>query len=434
PIFPMSITEIEQRIEKLSVDIEQQRQVLKRLETDKSLAQRHLNDMRDPTDIALVTPTLWKAIHVLFPRAKGFEKALEAWLHRARNQPLSISFRGDFDDALATVVRGHARRLEHLEICHCRDEGNRNDPVDPLKGLGSEPFPSLRSLSVGNDTNIRVCFDIPSLLRVLHLAPNIREWSFSKVKISTDRGPQTTLIHRHLRQLRFEDTAHCTKLLQYLALPGLRTISVPFFNMHHDEFCSFSEQSAPPLQNMAMGSYKLHFPVLEKCLRLAPTLTHLELNAPSRDLVQDLFAALAKSPFGFHPNLHSLSIFEFWGTISDMWREVHHTLAVGGTHFTCFNFVTSIHFINYRGVNALQLCKPDAEICAAFRQLLADGREIYIGTEGSQNRNMYHQSKFYPAYVQKMAKTEQIRIGLCDWLGCQNAAKSQRRKLLNHCP
>ncbi|KAJ7471523.1 hypothetical protein B0H11DRAFT_2040334 [Mycena galericulata] len=423
PIFPMSITEIEQRIEKLSVDIEQQRQVLKRLETDKSLAQRHLNDMRDPmarlpleisskifilclplipepgashipmlflnicnnwTDIALATPTLWKAIHVLFPRAKGFEKALEAWLHRACNQPLSISFRGDFDDTVAAVVRGHARRLEHLEICHCRDEGNHNDPVDPLKGLGSEPFPSLRSLSVGNDTNIRVCFDIPSLLRVLHLAPNIREWSFSKVTISTDRGHQTTLIHRHLRQLRFEDTAHCTKLLQYLALPGLRTISVPFFNMHHDEFCSFLEQSAPPLQNMAMGSYKLHFPELEKCLRLAPTLTHLELNAPSRGLVQDLFAALAESPFGFHPNLHSLSIFEYWGTISDMWREVHHALAVGGTHFTCFNFVTSIHFINYRGVNALQLCKPDAEICAAFRQLVADGREIYIGTEGSQ--------------------------------------------------
>ncbi|KAJ7853706.1 hypothetical protein B0H14DRAFT_3653704, partial [Mycena olivaceomarginata] len=93
------------RIAKLDTEIESQKELLKKLERDKSLAQRQLNAARDPvarlpleisseifvqslapfpepgalhapmlrnicnawSDIALSTPELWAAIHINFP-------------------------------------------------------------------------------------------------------------------------------------------------------------------------------------------------------------------------------------------------------------------------------------------------------------------------------------------------------------------------------
>ncbi|KAJ7453704.1 hypothetical protein B0H11DRAFT_1621137, partial [Mycena galericulata] len=117
-------------IKKITADIEQQKEVLKKLEHSKSLVQRQLNNVRDPvarlpseisseiftqclpllvepgahnipilllnicntwTDIALSTPALWAAIRVVFPRPEGFPQLLRTWLQRARNRPLSVS-------------------------------------------------------------------------------------------------------------------------------------------------------------------------------------------------------------------------------------------------------------------------------------------------------------------------------------------------------
>ncbi|KAJ6558227.1 hypothetical protein B0H19DRAFT_132460 [Mycena capillaripes] len=127
------VQELRARIAKLSAEIELHKDVLKKLEQDKSLVQRQLNAVLDPvaqlpleisseiflqslpilpkpglnnvpmlllnicsawTDIALSTPDLWTAINITFPSAEGSEDGARTWLQRAGNCPLSISLVG----------------------------------------------------------------------------------------------------------------------------------------------------------------------------------------------------------------------------------------------------------------------------------------------------------------------------------------------------
>jgi hypothetical protein len=148
----MSVKELRARIEKISDEIELQKKFLAKLLSDKSLVQRQLNAVLDPvarlppeissdifphclspvpaldlppsdarggpdpylillltvcnawTTMALSTPDLWTAIDIIFPCAEGFPEILETWLQRARNRPLSISLRGNFDDPSVPVI------------------------------------------------------------------------------------------------------------------------------------------------------------------------------------------------------------------------------------------------------------------------------------------------------------------------------------------
>ncbi|KAJ6510621.1 hypothetical protein C8R45DRAFT_964673 [Mycena sanguinolenta] len=70
------------------------------------------------TSIALSTPGLWSAIHILFPCSKGLKEILPIWLERARNQPLSISLQveGELDAGVFTILWKQAPRLKHLEL------------------------------------------------------------------------------------------------------------------------------------------------------------------------------------------------------------------------------------------------------------------------------------------------------------------------------
>ncbi|KAJ7334949.1 hypothetical protein DFH08DRAFT_785064, partial [Mycena albidolilacea] len=56
------------------------------------------------TTMALSTPDLWAAIDIIFPCAERFPEILETWLQRARNRPLSISLRGNFDDPSVSAI------------------------------------------------------------------------------------------------------------------------------------------------------------------------------------------------------------------------------------------------------------------------------------------------------------------------------------------
>ncbi|KAJ7449974.1 hypothetical protein B0H11DRAFT_1928361 [Mycena galericulata] len=159
----MSMKELQAHIEKITADIELQKQVLKKLEHSKSLAQRQLNTICDPiarlpleisseifmqclpllaepgahnipmvlvnicntwTDIALSTPALWAAVRVVFPRSEGFRQLLRTWLQRARNHPLSISLTNTFHQAavMYTIWR-HVQQLKHLELTLLRERG-----------------------------------------------------------------------------------------------------------------------------------------------------------------------------------------------------------------------------------------------------------------------------------------------------------------------
>ncbi|KAJ7853674.1 hypothetical protein B0H14DRAFT_780968 [Mycena olivaceomarginata] len=117
----MSAQELRTRIDKLSIEIDLQKEILKKLERDRSLARRQLNAVVDPvarlpleisskiflkslnqsvvpqpaelvlllkicnswTNIALSTPDLWTSFRIDFPCPKGVVHALPFWFGRA---------------------------------------------------------------------------------------------------------------------------------------------------------------------------------------------------------------------------------------------------------------------------------------------------------------------------------------------------------------
>ncbi|KAJ7649923.1 hypothetical protein FB45DRAFT_730999, partial [Roridomyces roridus] len=131
---------MEAQIEQICLKIERQKDVLRKLESSKSLLQQQLNALRDPiarlpveiaseiflecipppspsdnargyprpqahhaplmllnicrswTEIALSTPALWASVDIVLPRTPGFQELLEMWFRRAGNRPLQISF------------------------------------------------------------------------------------------------------------------------------------------------------------------------------------------------------------------------------------------------------------------------------------------------------------------------------------------------------
>ncbi|KAJ7829249.1 hypothetical protein B0H13DRAFT_2436045 [Mycena leptocephala] len=176
------------RIRKLSTEIVLQKEVLKKLEHDKSLVQRQLNTVRDSvarlpfeisseiflqslpdfvvlgarhapmllvnicntwTDIALATPALWARIHIAFPCAKGVVEVLPIWLQRAGNRPLTISLRGKIDADVATIIWRHGQQLKHLEICYTEDDDDEDsdestDVIDLFGGTSPGHFRCLK--------------------------------------------------------------------------------------------------------------------------------------------------------------------------------------------------------------------------------------------------------------------------------------------------
>ncbi|KAJ7649928.1 hypothetical protein FB45DRAFT_1075742 [Roridomyces roridus] len=158
----MSTQRIEAQIEQICLGIERQKDVLKKLESSKSLLQQQLNAARDPvarlpveiaseiflqclpppseypreypqpqarhapqlflnvchnwTNIALSTPALWASIGIILPSTSAFESLSEMWLRRAGNHLLNISLGGVFDSLVAHPIQSHFAQLESLAI------------------------------------------------------------------------------------------------------------------------------------------------------------------------------------------------------------------------------------------------------------------------------------------------------------------------------
>ncbi|KAJ7757804.1 hypothetical protein DFH07DRAFT_459627 [Mycena maculata] len=419
----MSAGQFRDRIHALSVDIERQKEVLKQLETDKTLAQRQLNAILDPmarlpleisseifvqclppvpepgitlipmlllnvcnswSHIALSTPALWASIHVQFPRPEGFDNGLENWLQRAGSHPLSISLHGSFDGDVAAVVREHAERLKSLEIFH----GHQGEYIidDPLRGVGPGPFPSLTSLTIGTfihqdgDDVDYAFFDPNSIFGIFNLAPNLAECTLADVFPASEPAlnPRAQLALPNLRRLRFRrrpaNLESDDEILRYLTLPGLQTLFLLMSDVRGDDLISFLKRSLPPLRDLTLRCHDSDFSLLEQCLRLLPTLTHLELYGPGVHLVQGLFTVLADSPSSLLPHLQSLSIPNCWDHIpQSTWVELRRALSVRRTHFACVEIT-----IRYTSSG------PNAENCAAFRHLVDEGMKISIG-DGEHN-------------------------------------------------
>ncbi|KAJ6510695.1 hypothetical protein C8R45DRAFT_1161560 [Mycena sanguinolenta] len=425
------VEELRAHIVKLDTEIVLQRKLLRELKNDRTVARRQLNELIDPVArlpleissgiflhcaanrgvfhastlfmsicstwavIALSTPALWTTVHIDFPCAKGLRELLPLWFQRAGNHPMSVSMslRGPsnkWDHSVSDIIWRHGGQLKRLEMTdHGRKPDCPDDSVDDddiyiedyrndysnMDFLGTAipaPLLLLETLIIRALDSSRL-FLGAQVLELLSLAPNIVECLPSGTERLADI-PEPYVLPKLRRLMLGERDEGEAEILYGLSLPALEALSLPMRSIYHNNFLDFFRRSAPPLRNLALG-WKYHrsmeFPLLHECFRVIPRLARFTLWRPDSQLVAELFAALADSQ-SLLPRLSGLTVImghaERWvpsQVISDSaWRIL---LGVVSTRRIQLHIVP------------IEL--PSVDVMAAFRQLVDDGLDIYIGTE-----------------------------------------------------
>jgi hypothetical protein len=331
------------------------------------------------TAIALATPALWSSIQILFPCAPYL---LPIWSRRAGTRGMSISLRGDLSSinrCVSDFIWKHAERLKHLELWDVAlrdddpwyDDSDDEDKVftgaiiDIFGGTAPESLPLLETLTVGALVDERERgFDFRQIFQLLRLAPNIIECGFESVARSLGfTGMGDMVVIPTLRRLISAENNpdDGDDILDHLTLPSLEALHIRASAYTLDRFL---KRSGPPLRELALDSYFTDSVELREYLHLIPSLERLEMWGPDSRLVAGLFAALADSP-SLLPNLRSLAIEGDSPRISDdNWRTVARVV-------TTRRIQLRVHLYG----------SLSTDVLASFRKLVADGVQIYIGTE-----------------------------------------------------
>ncbi|KAJ6585616.1 hypothetical protein B0H19DRAFT_1250408 [Mycena capillaripes] len=398
-----SVTELHTRIAELSTAIESQKQVLRDLETSRSIAQRHLNAVRDPmarlplelssiififclpqddfprpdtrnapllflsichlwSNIALSTPSLWTAISSQCPDAAN----LETWLTRAQNLPLSICFDRFYTPEAPVVLKKHAHQVQSLHLTV--------ESPEHLKEM-IVPFPSLKKLTIfkfnmgGEEYSfLRECMDL------LRAAPALVDCGFVNMfqQHVIDVAPLTHACLRRLRLGKPPDSDHIyqygglentSHLLKHLTLPALEILFIQGLDISGDEFSSFLTRSSPPLQSLHVATHEVG--IAGNCLRSLSNLADLTLEHLDPGMGEPPVVAMMATDHDFLPNIRSLTIRGWYpGFINS--QNLISVLTARRTR------LHSLRWWYYS--------PPNDWLLATLRQLAQDGMNIYIGT------------------------------------------------------
>ncbi|KAJ6463991.1 hypothetical protein C8R45DRAFT_1107568 [Mycena sanguinolenta] len=193
----------------------------------------------------------------------------------------SISLHKRLNANASAVFEKYAAQLQHLTLYQA-------GPPSPL----SMSFPRLQSLTpMGDHHSVEWLF--ADVVRLFGLA---RTFALPLVTLPT------------LRCLEFSALRTGSDVLTHLSLPALETLHIASLQQApFTDLLLFLQRCAPPLRELVLRGARSTFPFprLNECLRLLPSLTHLEVWAPFADLDTELFTALADSE-SLLPNLRTL--------------------------------------------------------------------------------------------------------------------------------
>ncbi|KAJ6510679.1 hypothetical protein C8R45DRAFT_394367 [Mycena sanguinolenta] len=418
----MSIEELRARIVKLDGEIELQKQLLKKLEQEKSLAQGQLNAVLDPVarlpleisseillqslapsfpygeqhvptvllkvcrawaDIALASPALWTTVRIRFPCNDDLEEVLPTWFQRARTLPLSvtISFVGSLqycNHSIPDALWTHGgQQLKHLKILDDSTTDHRDETIqlfwDPQIGLTTlVSLPLLETLTIQGQCHRerRREYWVSEIFELLRHTPNIVECTFDSMTTIDDDPATERLTLPTLRRLSFHRGSD-DNILHYLSLPALEDLSLPPYGILREVF--LPPILTAPLQDLALYHYSSDSDVeLYECLQCIPSLVRCAVWENDLQVIANLFQAMADSP-SLLPSLLNLAIqiFEFDPEFdfADSWRALVRALSTR-------------RLLELRVVYVKE--PPPADVLASLRELGLRGMEIYIG-DGVRN-------------------------------------------------
>ncbi|KAJ7641692.1 hypothetical protein FB45DRAFT_900794 [Roridomyces roridus] len=425
----MSIPALQAQIDQVSADIQRQRELLKKLERNKSFLQRKLNDLRDPisrlpleissdifirclppypgpgahvprllleicntwTAIALSTPALWARMNFYLPRPQGFQELLKLWFQRAGGQPLCISVTGLMDDHVAAVIWENSSRLERLEFSAGeKDETESGDDEpdsdsdgierwDIWRSVEPQPLPLLQSLFIYGREDLTL--ELLPFIQLLRLSPKLSELTLHDVEFDGDADEASEkLVLPNLRRLIFDydakdDTAGEYDILLFISAPHLQTLGLSAEGTSYSDWriTSFLWGSKPPLQELIVWDTDTDdADGLYNLLNIVPAVTRLELKYPKPSIMGDLFTRLAETPCTILPSLQTLRIPCTLGHFSVFhWEATSRMLATRRTR------LRSLQLVGLPGG-----VRVPANVLSAFRELSAEGMEIQIGYSG----------------------------------------------------
>ncbi|KAJ7933971.1 hypothetical protein B0H13DRAFT_2650441 [Mycena leptocephala] len=290
---------------------------------------------------------------------------------------LSITLEGEkVDEDVAAIIWQHGLQLKHLRIYNTYDE---------------EPGYKSTFWEIHREYSYAGWCSATQILDLLRRAPSLVECSFECLRfdglLDVQHVEDTAggLILPTLRQLTF-GIHDPDSILRRLSLPAVEKLSLSLCDVSGGDLLSFLIRSSPPLQELDMGhnSAALDFTQLAECFRLVPTLTCFKAWRPGGEGVDALFAALAESP-SVLPNLQTLMIFIDNNSASESsWKTLLRSLSARRTQ------LQKVHIYVRRNP---YLSIPEAEILAAFRELAADGIDVYVANVKHMNS-----SRLLPAF------------------------------------
>ncbi|KAJ6463979.1 hypothetical protein C8R45DRAFT_505490 [Mycena sanguinolenta] len=396
----MSVEELQARIAELSVEIQTQKEVLRRLEESKWAAQRELHAIHVPiavlpyelsskiflrclpsspspskpyaapmllmqvckawTDIALATPELWSAIDLRHSRVDF----LQSWLRRAQQYPLSITLHKRLNADASVIFGQYSPQLQHLTLC---EAGSYIHLSPSFPRLTTLTLGSAKTLLASYRTNNSNEWKLGDVARLLNLAPNLVRCVTRSANLgSWDSDSDSDLpimILPNLRYLEFGGLRVLgSQLITRLTLPALETLHIP---LDQDCLSLFLRRSVPPLRKLVL--HDMQSTEVNEHLRLVPSLTHFEWLAFSG--VLDVFTALTDSE-SLLPNLRSLKV-----------RCRSFTSISTALHPTVLRMLSARHPRLVRFHLIAEQTKLDADTLDGFRRLIAEGMEIAIAEQ-----------------------------------------------------
>ncbi|KAJ7237743.1 hypothetical protein B0H12DRAFT_1138507 [Mycena haematopus] len=334
----MSAQVLRARIDELSSEIDLQKALVRKLEHDRCLVQRQLNALVDP--VARLTPELSSEIFLQCLPPVRLPMA------GAHNFPMRLQ---NVCTNWNTIALSTPALWTDMQIIFPCAEG--------MERLLPIWFQRARDLPLS-----------------ISLRGDRASWSRHR-EIPVEKLVLPTLRCFTLEESPLVYPPHTApQILTYFTLPALETLTVPMFVVSAGDLLRLLKRSAPPLRKLVVGiddsqrlltSHELH-----ECLHLIPRLAHFETRWPDQitHIVPDLVAALADSS-SLLPNLQSLTIrmpggrFDipdsYWQTFLRAVSTRRLQLHIAGPHFRM----------------------PSVDILTAFKELAADGVQIYIGNK-----------------------------------------------------